>query len=165
MKRLFSTTIMFILLINCIYSQKFYKSENAIRDIDNYSIYANLSSNKSATDSLYYIRYNGELIKLNCDVKYWGGVEDLNEFIDRLYYNRYNYNYQEMNDYVTFCIIFDEYLHIQDIRITRRFHDLNDTIRNYILVYTILSKTEGHWYVDDKSTKSWHIYIGGHRFY
>ena len=59
MKRLFSTTIMFILLINCIYSQKFYKSENAIRDIDNYSIYANLSSNKSATDSLYYIRYNG----------------------------------------------------------------------------------------------------------
>jgi hypothetical protein len=151
--------------MNSIYSQELSSLKNIVRDIDNYSIYANLSSNISSTDSLYYIRYSGDLIKLNCDVKYWGSNDDLNEYIDRIYYNRYDYNYQEMNDYVTFCIVFDEYLHIQDIRFTKRFHDLNDKVRNYILVHTILSGTEGHWYVDGKSTKSWHIYIGRHKFY
>jgi len=156
---------LFVFIMNSIYSQELPRLKNIVRDIDNYSIYANLNSNISATDSLYYIRYNGDLIKLNCDVKYWDSDDDLNEYIDRIYYNRYDYNYQEMNDYITFCIVFDEYLHIQDIRLTKRFHDLNDKVRNYILVHTILSKTEGHWYVDDKSTKSWHIYIGRHKFY
>lgn len=165
MRKIYSTIILFMLLINCMYSQKKNKLENVVRDIDNYSIYKKLSSDKSSIDSLYYIRYNDELIKLNCDVQYWGGNKEFNEFIDRIYYNRYDYNYQEINDNVSFCIIFDEYLHIQDIRITKRFHDLNDTVRNYILVSTILSKTEGHWYIKDKSIKSWHIYIGEHFFY
>jgi len=164
MKRLFLTTILFVVYINCTCSPKLYKPENIVCDIDNYSIYVNYSLNKSATDSLYYIRYNGELIKLNCDVKYWGSNDDLNKFVDCIYYNRYDYNYQEMNDNITFCLIFDEYLHIQDIRFTKRFHDLNDIIKNYIMVHSILSRTEGHWYIEDKSVKSWHIYMGHLRF-
>jgi len=163
MKKVILIILISISIISLAYSQKKNKIQEIICDIDNYSIYANCSSDKTI-DSLYYLRYNGDQIKLNRDIIFWEGNDKLNEFINGLYYNRYNYNHQEMNDRVCYCIIFDEYLHIQDIRFTKRFHDLNDIVKNYLMVYSILSKTEGHWYVENRGVKSWHIYIGCHKF-
>lgn len=157
--------LLFLLIIKSAYSQNSCNTKFLVRDIDNKPIYVNLAPDEEATDSLYYLRFNGERIKLNCDIHYWGGDNELKEFIDRVYYNRYDYNYQELDDKVNFCIIFDEYLHIQDIRITKRFHDVNDVVANYIMIYSILSKTENNWEVKDRAVKSWHIYMGNHFFY
>ena len=165
MLRKILTVTLFLFFFNSTFSQISYKKENIAYDIDDIPVYVNFSTNKSSTDSLYYIKVNGELVKLRCDIHYWDGEEQLNSFCDRIYYNRNNYNNQEMNDLVGYCIVFDEYLHIQDIRIIKRFHDLNDKIRNYIMVHNMLMKTEGHWTLQDKSMRSWHIYIGYHKFY
>jgi hypothetical protein len=164
-----SRKILFIILplfsFQITFSQKIYEKKDIVYDIDSIPVYVNFSTNKLATDSLYYIKVNGDLVKIECDIHYWGGDDQLNFFFDSIYYNRSNYNNQEMSDITKYCIIFDENLHIQDIRIVKRFHDSNDMIRNYIMVYNILLKTQGHWALNDKSTQSWHMYRGYHKFY
>jgi hypothetical protein len=165
MLRKFLINILLLFFFQSTFPQKIYEKKDIGYDIDSIPVYVNFSTNKLATDSLNYIKVNGDLVKIECDIHYWGGDDQLNVFFDRIYYNRSNYNNQEMNDLTEYCIIFDENLHIQDIRIVKRFHDSNDKIRNYIMVYNILLKTEGHWALNDKSTHSWHMYRGYHKFY
>lgn len=126
------------------------------------------------SDSIYYFKQNGinrNLVRIKCDVGFWKGEEALRNFCDNLYYNRSDYIEWDVAEVVNFCIVFDEYLHIQDIRFFRRFHPFYDKIRNYIMLYNILAKTQGHWMLMSGNknlnvkTKNWHLYIGSYTFY
>ena len=162
LKKIIGVTL-FLFNINSVFSQKIDK--NITYDIDSIPIYINFDSYKFTTDSIYYIKANRNLVKLICDIDFLGGIVKLNAFCDSLYYNRTDYNYQEMNQTIRYCIIFDENLHIKDIRILSRFHDMYDKIRYYIMFHNMLLRTEGLWQLKDNKTYTWHLYNGRYTFY
>lgn len=111
-------------------------------------------------DSITYIKLNGEKINVNTKIKYIGGIESLLAFCDSAYYNRPDYNYQELNATAYYSILFDENLHIQEIRIYKRlgydcsYYDYDKMIKG------ILLKTEGKWIKTNISSTEWQFYFG-----
>lgn len=166
----FKQLIMIVSLITCIgslHSQNTYFCERITYDVDSIPVLISRSRSISeqTLDSLYYVLPQGKTISVSKDINYWGGDSKLGAFIDHMYYQRFDYNHQEMNNIIRFCIIFDNNLKIRDIRFLKRFHGLNDILKNYLMVYKILSDTENQWVVEDKATHKWYVYIGSHRFF
>jgi len=116
-------------------------------------------------DSIVYIKYDGKRIRVNFDIKFVGGWESLNAFCDSLYYNRKDYNNQEIDAYYIYSVLFDEKLHIQEIRIYKGVQNLKGTYNYNGLVKKILNQTAGKWKLNDTKTKNWFLYFGSHRFY
>lgn len=115
-------------------------------------------------DSIIYIRQAGEKINVNLNVEFKGGIDSLNTFCDSLYYNRADYNYREINEYVVFYILFDNNLRIQDIRIHSRLLENCGKYDYNSLFKRILIQTEGKWKLKTSSSKTWYLYVGSHRF-
>jgi len=111
-------------------------------------------------DSIIYIRLNGERINVGTKIKYLGGLNSLNTFCDSAYYNRPDYNYQELNATADYCILFDKDLHIKEIRIYKRFGYDNKNYNYDGLVKNILLKTEGKWIKAGAPLTEWQFYFG-----
>ncbi|MEA4974255.1 MAG: hypothetical protein VB046_00800 [Paludibacter sp.] len=166
----FKQLIMTVSLFTCagsLQSQDTKFCERITFDVDSIPVLISKSRSTSGQtlDSLYYVLPQGETISVSKNINYWGGNGQLEAFLDHMYYQRFDYNYQEMNDIVKYCIIFDNNLKIIDIRFLKRFHGVNDILKNYLMVYKFLSDTESHWVVEDKAAYTWYVYIGSHRFF
>jgi len=154
--------LFFLFLFNGVYSQN--TKVAIVTDADSIPI-LNFYSRTGLSDSIVYIMPNGKKINVNCDIEFKGGLNSLDAFCDSLYYNQKDYNHQELNEMVRFCVILDNNFHIQDIRIYSRLlgycgkYDYNKFFKR------ILYKTEGRWNVKTISSKTWHLYIGRHWFY
>lgn len=162
--------IMIVLLfisLTCLNSQQANDGNKIIYDIDSIPVLFCMKSNtnKCCSDSLYYLLPNGKSIRVDKNIKYWNGESELIAYIDFMYYQRFNYNHQEMNDIVRYCIIFDEYQNIRDIRFLIRFNGANDKVKNYLMVFKILSSTEGQWVKQKNTFSTWYVFFGSHKFF
>lgn len=166
----FKQQILIVLLFTshtCVNSQQVNDCKNIIYDIDSIPVLICMKSNtnKYNSDSLFYLLPNGESIRVDKNIEFWNGESQLVAYFDFMYYQRFNYNHHEMNDIIRYCIIFDNYQTIRDIRFLKRFNGTNDKIKNYLMVYKILSSTEGQWVKQRNTYNSWFVYFGSHKFF
>lgn len=78
-----------------------------------------------------------------------------------MYYNREDYNYDELNALAMFTILFDENLKIKDVRILKRIAYNNNKYDYDSLVKRILWSTEGRWEKEGENSQcKWYLYLG-----
>jgi len=151
-----------VLFFSSIYCQN--TKVATITDVDSIPV-QNFHSQTEMQDSIVYITSDCKRINVNYDVEFNGGLDSLHIFCDSLYYNRKDYNQQELNEYVIYYILFDTNLHIQDVRISSHLLGYCGKYNYNELFKQILFKTEGKWKVKKNPSKTWHLYIGSHRYY
>jgi hypothetical protein len=154
--------VVFLLLLNSAFCQNI--KVETIKDSDGIP-FINFHSRTGVADSIVYIMPDGKKINVNLNVEYIGGWKSLDTFCDSLYYNRKNYNDQELNEIIKFSIVLDDNLHIQDIRILNHLLGYSGKYNYNELFKRILIHTEGKWKLKTLPSKTWHLYIGSHRFY
>ena len=92
---------------------------------------------------------------------YKGGYGSLTAYCDSMYYNREDYNYDELNALAMFTILFDENLKIKDVRILKRIAYNNNKYDYDSLVKRILWSTEGRWEKEGENSQcKWYLYLG-----
>ncbi|MCP9610824.1 hypothetical protein [Coprobacter tertius] len=90
-----------------------------------------------------------------------GGYEAFTAYCDSIYYNRDDYNYDELNASAIFVILFDENLEIKDVRILKRIAYNNNKYDYDALVKRILWSTEGKWVKKDENDHcKWYFHLG-----
>lgn len=105
----------------------------------------------------YYITVKENVSK---DIQFKGGYKSLSAFCDSLYYNREDYNYDELNARALYVILFDQFLKIKEVRILKRLA-YNNLKYNYDdLIKKILFSTEGHWVKTNDNKSNWYFYLG-----
>jgi hypothetical protein len=134
-----------------------------ISDVDSIPVLSFYSRN-GQSDSIVYIRFNDKKINVNCDIEFIGGWKSMDAFCDSLYYNRKSYNNQELNAYFLYSILFDNKLHIRDIHIYKGISGYRGEYDYNEMVKQILKRTAGKWQLKTKPSKTWHLYIGSHKF-
>lgn len=92
---------------------------------------------------------------------YQGGYHSLTAYCDNMYYNREDYNYDELNALAMFTILFDENLKIKDVRILKRIAYNNNKYDYDRLVKRILWSTEGKWEKESENDHcKWYLHLG-----
>lgn len=92
---------------------------------------------------------------------YKGGYVALTAYCDSMYYNREDYNYDELNALAMFTVLFDENLKIKDVRILKRIAYTNNKYDYDALVKRILWSTEGRWEKENINDPcKWYLYLG-----
>ena len=98
--------------------------------------------------------------KVSRDIQFIGGYESLSIFCDSLYFNRKDYNHEELNARALYTILFDQNFNIKEVRIIKRFA-YNNLKYNYDdLVKKILFSTEGKWIKTNEDNSKWYFYLG-----
>jgi len=140
-----------------LYSQKkTYKLKSEIFcDVDSFPVFRFDTLDNKEVIKYYLIKE--ELVSVN--IQFAGGYDALTNFCDSLYYNRKDYNYDELNARALFTILFDQDLRIKEIKILKRMA-YNNLKYNYDgLIKKILLSTEGQWIKNDNKSK-WYFYFG-----
>lgn len=106
------------------------------------------SSQTSEIEMFYYFGRKSE--RVSSDVKFIGGYQALTNYFDSIYFNRKDYNEDELNALFYYTILFDESLKIKEVKIIRREAYDNSKYNYDSLIKKILFSTEGKW---EKSTK------------
>ncbi|MDL2251920.1 hypothetical protein LJC12_03625 [Odoribacter sp. OttesenSCG-928-J03] len=115
--------------------------------------------NSDAVDSFTYIRLDGEQLDVGVDVKYSEGIDSLISYLNYYYFK--DYYKDEVNSLLVFCILFNDKLDIQEIRISKRLGIKTDKYDDLILKSLLLTK--GKWIKTKPSPKKWYLYIGRYK--
>lgn len=111
--------------------------------------------------SIYY--YFGKKIeKVSSDVRFIGGYQALSCYFDSLYFNREDYDENELNALFYYTILFNEKLEIKEVKIIQR-EGYNNLKYDYdSLIKRILFSTEGQWEKSIKanSHEKWYLKFG-----
>ena len=91
--------------------------------------------------------------KVSLDVQFIGGYQVLTNYFDSLYFNREDYNWDELNALFYYTILCDKDLKIKEVKIIQREAYDNSKYDYDGLIKRILFSTEGKWM---KSTKNNH---------
>jgi hypothetical protein len=131
--------------------------KNIYYDVDNFPVLRFDSINNSLIVNYYIITKK----KVSNNIQFIGGYDALSTFCDSLYYNREDYNYDELNALAMFTILLDKELKIKDIRIVKRIAYDNLTYDYDGLIKKILFSTDEKWIKKDNIDHSeWYFYLG-----
>lgn len=110
-----------------------------------------------------YFTLNGQKISASSGIEYSGGRDSLRQYFKRMYYKLVNPTYDELNQRVFLCILFDKHLNIREIRffppklLYRREY--------YERLFTKIAKsTQGEWNATIKK-QDWYFYFFGDHFF
>jgi len=103
----------------------------------------------------YYIQ-----TKVSPNIQFEGGYDSLSSFCDSLYFNREDYNYDELNARALYSILFDKNLKIKEVRIIKRFAYDNQKYNYDDLIRQILFSTEDKWVKKGQDNYNWYFYLG-----
>ncbi|MCP9610823.1 hypothetical protein [Coprobacter tertius] len=111
--------------------------------------------------NVYFYTKSKQKYNVCMDFNYNGGYKALSAYCDSVYFNREDYNYDELNATALYSILFDKNLKIKDIRILKR-NAYNNSKYNYdLLIKKILYSTESRWSKYDKDNNcKWYFYLG-----
>ncbi|WP_349924619.1 hypothetical protein [Bacteroides caccae] len=103
--------------------------------------------------SKVYYYFGKKREKVSLDVQFIGGYQALTNYFDSLYFNREDYNWDELNALFYYTILCDKDLKIKEVKIIQREAYDNSKYDYDGLIKRILFSTEGKWM---KSTKNNH---------
>ena len=96
-----------------------------------------------------------------CLSHFKGGYKAFRAYCDSMYFNREDYNYDELNASAMITVLLDEKLKIKDIRIIKRIAYNNNKYDYDALVKRTLWSTEGKWVKKDENDQcKWYLYLG-----
>ena len=98
-----------------------------------------------------YYYFGKKREKVSLDVQFIGGYQVLTNYFDSLYFNREDYNWDELNALFYYTILCDKDLKIKEVKIIQREAYDNSKYDYDGLIKRILFSTEGKWM---KSTKN-----------
>ena len=98
-----------------------------------------------------YYYFGKKREKVSLDVQFIGGYQALTNYFDSLYFNREDYNWDELNALFYYTILCDKDLKIKEVKIIQREAYDNSKYDYDGLIKRILFSTEGKWM---KSTKN-----------
>ncbi len=147
--------ILFVLVLGCNGAHSQNVSLNKVFDMNNRLI---LSWKGSDFDSCVFITTKGDKIPVDIEVRYKGGYDSLRAFCDSVYCRIMGNDFQELNEKIQYFILFDDNLHIREIRICKVPLYIN---RKYIdIIKRVLLKTEGNWILRKAKSIKGHVYGG-----
>ncbi|RCW31110.1 hypothetical protein [Marinilabilia salmonicolor] len=127
--------------------------ESIIYDIYGEPIISYNGDSLKSGDAEYYKK--GRSVRIGFDVKYVGGVDSLKKHIIESYYEHSDYNHQEVNTTLFFCVFFDENLKIENVRFidvgfSNQQKALLQNNLNLKIITEIIKETEGEWHIKSK---------------
>ena len=126
---------------------------NIVYDIDNFPV-LEFDSVDSKQIVYYYISTKEKVSGL----QYRGGYDAFLAYCDSLYYNREDYNYEELNAKAYFSILFDQEFKIKEVKILKKLAYDNLKYSYDDLVKRILFSTEGRW-IKQNDEKDYEFYF------
>ena len=96
-------------------------------------------------DTIYVKYFIPPLWQDACITRFKGGYKAFTVYCDSMYFNREDYNYDELNASALYTILFDENFKIKDVRILTRLAYDNSKYDYDALVKRILWSSEGKW--------------------
>jgi hypothetical protein len=130
---------------------------NIFYDIDNLPAFSIDSVNNNTTINYYFI--TKEIV--NTEIQYRGGYMAFSNYCDSLYFNRDDYNFEELNAQALYSILFDKNLKIKEIRIIKRIGYDNSKYNYDDLIKRILLSTEGKWIKDPNNENNKYYFKSG----
>jgi hypothetical protein len=117
---------------------------------------------KEISVNYFFISKEGKILGDTAGaVQYTGGYEALSSYCDSLYFNREDYDYNELRARAYYTILFDKNLKIKEIRIIKRSGYSNQRYNYDNLIKRILFSTEGKWIIYNNEKKyRWYFYYG-----
>lgn len=116
---------------------------------------------QSGRPKIYY--YFGKITeKVSSDIRFVGGYRALTNYFDSLYFNREDYNEDELNALFYYTILFNKKLEIKEIKIIQREGYDNLKYDYDSLIKKILFSTEGQWEksVNVNDQQRWYLKVG-----
>lgn len=157
------TKFKFLLLLNLLQSILIcsqINKQNIRYDVHNFPVLRFDSIKDSLVVNYYIITEE----RVSSDIQFKGGYEALAAYCDSLYYNREDYNHEELNALAMVTILFDKHLRIKDIRIIKRIAYDNLNYNYDELIKRILYSTNGMWIKKNNIKKNkWYFYLGHFR--
>ncbi len=111
-------------------------------------------------DSLVYVRLDGRKLDVEREIQFHRGQPLLSAKIDSLFRDAYGET-NELTGLLVFCILFDEQLNMDEVRIEKRIGIPDDQYDDFIR--TALQSTQGKWEKRERATSKRLIYQGVYR--
>lgn len=146
-KWVFPIVILFIL-----HNAMSQEHKNRYSNVDNKALY-DMNGSLIWTDSLGYITLKGDTIArsdLQPLVSFDNDKDGFSNYIDSCYYNSPMYHDNEIHFWITFHIIFNDNMKIEEIRLTGPISSyITPKLRSYLI--NCILKTDGRWIFKTKT--------------
>lgn len=160
-KRLIIAFFFFVSIVLCGQNRNDVNSKIYYNVEDSMPVFRVDTVSQSGRPKIYY--YFGKITeKVSSDIRFVGGYRALTNYFDSLYFNREDYNEDELNALFYYTILFNKKLEIKEIKIIQREGYDNLKYDYDSLIKKILFSTEGQWEksVNVNDQQRWYLKVG-----
>lgn len=158
-----SLFVSFLFLIGIVlYGQNKVLQSKTYYNVEDGTVVCRVDTIPQVSRPTVYYYWGKKCEKVSLDVQFVGGYQALTCYFDSLYFNREDYNGDELNALFYYTILFDTDLKIKEVKIIQREAYDNSKYNYDSLIKRILFSTEGKWEKNTKNrnTDKWYLKFG-----